>query len=223
MRNKSNIKNFGYKLLISLVGCVLFAISIQIMLALGYGLSPVDVTSQSIKKFLSLDNLGYALMIFHSLFIICILLLNKRLNSSIKDVIRVGVSALVISFFIYITTNIIVIDVDFFSLKGLLIFDIAFFLFAFSLYLIMKSDIIITPYEKFIVLISKKKNYQLGKVRLFSDSALILIAYLFYILLNKETDFSIVTILIALLTGIYIHLFELIVNSFIRRKKYGKN
>ncbi len=210
-------KPFKWQLvLLSLLGMVVLAIGLNILLLLDIGLSSFDTMTYYIQHLLNMDSFGNAALIIHG--IVCIpliFLVHKNEESYVNIVVSI--------FSIFILTRIINIfafitgyDISQLSvLIGIILFIIGFTIFTTGVLMISKANLIIPPYDKFVVETVNFFGMKLGTTRLVFDIILLMLVFVLSIITNVDIPFSLGTLLITFGTGSYMNLIEKI---FLNRK-----
>lgn len=203
------------RLIIALIGIVLMSIGVNALLTLNIGMGPVDTFTLLVQKITKLNEFGNASLLFHMLFAIVLLLLSKKLNVKIRDIIISILSIFfitrVVNMFSFIQIN------EMNSLAFAISFLLSFLILNLGLYLIAKSNIIIAPYDKFVKELANTLDIKIGTNRVLCDSVLFGII----LIVKFTTTIAIViswgTVIVTFFTGLNIRLYEKLFDKYINK------
>lgn len=203
------------RLIIALIGIVLMSIGVNALLTLNIGMGPVDTFTLLVQKITKLNEFGNASLLFHMLFAIVLLLLSKKLNVKIRDIIISILSIFfitrVVNMFSFIQIN------EMNSLAFAISFLLSFLILNLGLYLIAKSNIIIAPYDKFVKELANTLDIRIGTNRVLCDSILFGII----LIVKFTTTIAIViswgTVIVTFFTGLNIRLYEKLFDKYINK------
>lgn len=161
----------------TMVGIILLAIGLNFMILGDVGISGFDTLTQFIADEMGIQ-FGNATLVMHAFYVVLllVLLLMKKMKAYelLVSIISITVVSQAINLFSFITD--ITIDsypVQWLSFLGGLI------LLSTGLAYFMKSNLIVTPADKFIVVFSQTFNFNVGMTKLVHD--LVLLALIFII------------------------------------------
>ncbi len=215
MQTKS--KPFKWQLIIlSLLGMVVLSIGLNILLVLDIGLSSFDTMTYYVQHLLNMDSFGNAALIIHA--IVCIplvYLIHKNKESHLNiliSILSIFILTRIINIFSFITNyNVMNLSV----VMGIILFIIGFTIFTTGVLMISKANLIIPPYDKFVVETVNFFGMKLGTTRLVFDIILLVSVFLLSITTHVDIPFSLGTLLITFGTGSYMNLIEKI---FLKQK-----
>ncbi|MFV0246467.1 MAG: DUF6198 family protein, partial [Mycoplasmatales bacterium] len=95
-------------------------------------------------------------------------------------------------------------------------FIIGFLLYTFGIYLMSKSNIIITPSDKFSVELASIINKAIGNVRIGFDTTLFILSVLITIMFSFTVPYNIGTVIITFGTGISINMYDKILDNILK-------
>lgn len=191
------------KIIVALIGINLMSIGLNIVLNINIGVGPFDSATMLIQDLCSLEKFSNASFMLHMLFAIALISLHKLFNLKVIEIVFSCVSILIITRFVGVYETLI----DFNS-ANLFLFVIGFLVLNLGLYLISISNIIIAPYDKFVVQLASIKNIELGRVRLLCDATLIIIVILLNAFNLSNVVISFGTLFITVGTGFNISLYN---------------
>lgn len=202
-------------LTLSVVGCIIFAITINQMKSYGMGLGALDSLSLAVVSLTVIEKFGNASLLLQSFCLLIMVLLISKL--------KVSKVSLIISFVsIFALTRVINLFSYFNYEQSFTIVTIVstFLLMNFGLYLIARSNLIIPPYDKLIVELASLLNFDIGIFRVIIDCSILFIVILLNALLSSEVPITIATLILTFGTGtniaIYLKLEFLIKNKIER-------
>lgn len=135
------------------LGAILYALGINQLQVLNYGLGSFDSLTLQITKLTSINQFGNASFTIHLIFFVVLLLFINRYKIDFKMIVLSVIS-------IFILTRL----VNFFSQlayyphKSVQVFVITFLVLNLGLFLLAKSNIIIAPFDKFLAETAKYKK-----------------------------------------------------------------
>lgn len=187
---------------LSIVGCIIFAVTINQMKSYGMGLGALDSLSLAVVNLTVIEKFGNASLLLQTICLLIMISLIKKLN--IEKV------SLVISFVsIFALTRVINLFALFSYEQSFTMLTIigTFLIMNFGLYLIARSNLIIPPYDKLIVELANKFNWDLGIFRVVVDSSVLLIVIGSKLLLSSDVPITLATLVLTFGTGTNIALY----------------
>lgn len=191
------------KIMTALLGINLMSIGLNIVLDINWGVGPFDSMTLLVQKIFNITNFSNASLLLHMFFAVILLLLIKVLNIQIRDLILSCLSIFVITRFVWFYGLIINI-----SSNSLMLFISGFLILNLGLYFISISNILIAPYDKFIVEVAEYTQKDLGLIRLIGDVSLLTVVIVLNLLEVTDVVISVGTIFITIGTGLNITLYE---------------
>lgn len=203
-----NSKKLKIRIINAIFGINLLCFGLGYELYINFGMSPFDTFSQSIQAILKISVYGNAALLVQTLFFLGLILGNKKYKLKKYDFIYCYAS-------IFILTRILnVYTLHFPYLKtsnfieNLIIFIFAFMCANFGLFCLLKSELLLAPFDLFVLSTSKVLNFKIGIMRLIIDTLFIGVAIGLIIVLHLGVTVSIGTIIITVCTGTIIRYFE---------------
>lgn len=190
------------RLIKSIIGIVIYAISINNLVAINIGVRSQDLFIETLEKLLHLNQYAYVYFGFEIIFFILLIVFYKQLKMTKHELIISLISIAFLSYMIKITSSF-----TFFS-STYLSFVIIMLVLNFGLYLITQGNLIITPLDKLLVHLSIKYQTSYGKLRLVFDISLIVITELISLVFWRENIITIPLIACTLMSGPIVHLYE---------------
>lgn len=197
---------------ISLVGIIIYAISLNNLLHLNVGKRPQDLLILTLQKlFHSFSYVTIYLMI--EIFFLCLLIIFfKKLHSNVHEIIVSFISILFLSVLIDATSNFV------FQIHGVIAFILIMLFVNLGLSLIAYANIIITPLDKFLLHLSKNISLSYGHTRLAFDIIIFISVIIFNFVVFKSNILNWQTIILIIATGPIIHYYEVIFRHFFKIK-----
>ncbi len=200
------------RIIYMLLGINIFALNLNLLKSFDLGMGSFDTMTMYIQQLLNIKLFGNASFLLHMFFAITLIILSKKYELKYKTIILSIIS-------IFLLTRV----VNIYSLlnikltKNLINFIIVFLLLNLGLYFIMKSNMIIAPFDKFIVETAKYKKVLLSNIRLKGDISLLIIVIIGVLLTPIKVPITIFTFIITFLTGANIYLYEMLFNKLTKR------
>ncbi len=203
--SRNLLKNLGY----GLVGIIILSIGLNMILIANIGAGPFDTFVMANQKILGIDSFANASFFFHVIFVVIMLVFKNFFNTELKSALISVLSIFVITRFIALFDTILY-ALNFDQLNIIFLLICGFLLFSFGIYVLSISNLIIAPYDKFVVEFASSTNISLGTFRVIWDVTMLILAFI----ISKVTDagvvFSVGTLLITVGTGSCIRMFEVL-------------
>lgn len=187
------------RLLKALVGMVVLAIGLNLMLLGNLGVGAFDTVTAIISEVLNI-NFGNAALVLHAFFlVICIgYVILKKVNpfELIVSVAAIFILTRIINLFAFIKLS----GID----APLVVYIVGFILYCVGGALMMKSNTVIAPVDKFVVVTSKLKKTNPGYVRLGTDISLLIVSIFCIYGFGVNVELSLGTLFVTFLTGFII-------------------
>ncbi len=197
------------QIILVVIGACLYALGINQLQVLSYGLGPFDTLTLQLTKITYINQFGNASFLIHLTFFIILCLLVKRYNLNYK---LVGLS--IISIFILTRIINLFSNLYYYPNKNIIVFIITFLILNLGLYFLAKSNLIIAPFDKFLVETSNFLQINFGIVRFAGDILILLIVIIINQIYNQIVPITFFTIIITVLTGLNITMYEMIITKF---------
>ncbi len=185
-----------------IIGVNILAISINLMEYLNLGMGAFNTLVLFLSKYFKI-NFGNATFLLHLIFAILITIFSQKFKIKYKYIL-ISIGS------IFIITRLI-------NLYGLLeinlnktvpVFLIVFCLMNFGIFLIMKSNMVITPFDKYIVELANYRNKLFGSVRMKTDIIILIIIYCINSIYDYQISISVFTLFVTFCAGLNIYLYE---------------
>lgn len=196
------------RIILALLGINLMSLGLNVILDINWGVGPFDSMTLLLQQLFKINNFSNASLSLHLIFAVVLLFLIKRFNIKIRDLIISCLSIFLITRFVGLYDILINIQST-----NVVIFCIAFLVLNLGLYFISISNLLIAPYDKFIVELSQYKKLDLGIVRLIGDGSLLLIVVILNLVGLTNVVISFGTIFITIGTGLNISLYKKMFNK----------
>lgn len=195
-----NNKTLGFRIGLAVIGTLLLAISINFIIGINWGMSTYDTACLTTQYLLNMDQYGDAVLVTHGVFLILIIIFLKKLQSDWKQVLIAIVSILIVSRVINMFGFIIDTEYPTFAVK-FLVFIINVFIVNLAIYLMANSQLVATPYDRFVIQLSAVSGRDLGKARLIVDVITFIVAFIIIVIANLPVPISFATLFIVLASG----------------------
>ncbi len=201
------------KLLVALIGINIFSISINILKNFNIGMGSFDSLTLAVQKIFNIKEFGNAAFIIHLFFFTFLMIMAKRFKIRYSLLFISLLSIFVMTRFINLYGYLIKFQVEF----NLLNFAIVFLTLNFGLFLMMKSNLIIAPFDKFVQEVSNFLKKNLGIVRFFSDVALLVIVLFLNYVFKTNIPFTAGTIFITFFTGFNMGIYDVLFGELFQK------
>lgn len=195
-----------------IIGINVYAISINFLQSLNLGMGSFDSLTLEIQHIFNIKEFGNASFLLHFFFFLILLIFMNKYKMDVKMVLLSILSVYILTRFVNLYSL--------FNLKA----DpsignavIIIIILNLGLYLIASTNLIIAPFDKFIVETSIYLKVPIGKVRVFFDILLLICVVALNMLLSIDISITIYTLIITFATGVNIFMYEVIF------KKLGYN
>ncbi len=198
------------RILITFIGCIIYAFTINELQVIDVGMGAFDSLTLQVMVIFNIIQFGNASFLIHFVFSILLIGLSQMMRVEVKFIFLSIASIFLLSRLVNLMVNFQIVVT--YSLST---FIIIFLFLNFGLYLIAKTNIIIAPFDKFVVELAKYLKINLGVIRFVADVSLLLIVVLINLSLssNSQIEISIFTLLITFGTGINLMIYELIIGK----------
>ncbi len=187
------------------IGVNIYALTINLLQGLNLGMGSFDSLTQEIQNVFGLSEFGNASFMLHFIFFILLLCLANKYRIK-KKMIFLSI------FSILILTRVVNLYSLFnFNLEKTVVSAISVILtLNIGLYLIASTNLIIAPFDKFVVETSNYFKISLGKSRVVCDVTLLIIVILINSILTNKIEITLFTFVITFGTGLNIGMYEYI-------------
>lgn len=195
-----NNKTLGFRIGLAIVGTLLLAISINFIIGINWGMSTYDTACLTTQYLLNMDQYGDAVLLTHAVFLVLIVIFLKKLQSDWKQVLTAIISILVVSRVINMFGFLIDVEYSSFAIK-FIVFMINVFVVNLAIYLMANSQLVATPYDRFVIQLSAVSGRDLGNARLIVDVITFIIAFAIIIIADLPVPISFATLFIVVASG----------------------
>lgn len=193
-------KSIGFRIGLAVIGTIILAISINFIIGINWGMATFDTACLTTQYLFNIEQYGNAVLLTHVIFIVLLILFMKQLQSSWK---HVGIAAISI----FIVSRVInyfgfIIDIEYANTTIMLfVFIVNVVMVNLAIYLMANSQLVATPYDRFVIQFSSSTDRDLGRGRLIVDVITFIIAFVIIIIAKLPVPISIATLFIVLASG----------------------
>lgn len=202
------------KLFMVISGSILYSVGINQLQILDYGMGSFDSLTLQIVSLTPINQFGNASFLIHFTFFIVLLLLIKKCKLDIKMIILSILSIFILTRLVNLFSHL-----KYYPHQNIVVFIITFLILNLGLFLLAKSNIIIAPFDKFLVETAKYFNIKFGIVRVIADITLLFVVLIINAVFGRIVPITIFTLIITFFTGINIGIYELITDNFLKSNK----
>lgn len=194
-------------------GAILYALGINQLQILNYGMGSFDSLTLQITKLTPIQQFGNASFLIHFTFFIILFLHMKKYKLDYKMIILSIIS-------IFILTRIVNLlsYINYYPSQNIVVFIITFLILNLGLFLLAKSNLIIAPFDKFLVETADHYAINFGIIRFIADVSLLIIVFTVNMLTGNVVPITIFTLIITFLTGINIGIYEFVFHKTVKKK-----
>ncbi len=202
--NKNNLQK---RILFAVIGVFLLAIGLQFTIGIEWGVSMFDTSTLVVERLTGL-NFGNAAVVLHTFYLALLIIFMKKLQSKWVELglslVSIFLLTRVINAFSFIAK---MSNYESFIIT-LIVFVISVFVFNIGIYFMSKSNLFISPYDRFVLQLSWALNSELGISRLISDVSLFTLTLIINIIFSLGVTVSIGTAYIIFTSGFQLLLIE---------------
>lgn len=202
-RLRFNVLNSNIYLM--LIGCLIYGYTINQLKILNYGMGPFDTLSYQLTKITIIDEFGNATFVIHLFFWILLFFFRKPLKISFDKLLL----SLVSIFFLTRIINILA-NVWYIKSANLMVFIGTFLGLNLGLFLIARSNLIIAPFDKFLVELANYWQINLGFIRITFDILMLIVAIILNYSFAINQPITEFTIFITIATGLNLSAYSFI-------------
>lgn len=185
------------------IGINIYALTINLLQTMELGMGSFDSLTLEVQNILNLNQFGDASFILHFIFFVILIVVAKIYNVEYRYIILSLFSIFILTrcvnaysvLNLYFEKNIASVLAVILSLN-------------FGLYLIASTNLIIAPFDKFVVETSNYFSVSLGKSRIICDITLLIIVIIINLLITNKIDITLFTFIITFGTGFNIGIYE---------------
>lgn len=207
-RNYLNYKQIS----MVLIGSFFYGLGINKLQIMNYGMGSFDTLTLQLVRLSPIKQFGNASFLIHFIFFLMLLLLMKKYELK-REMIVLSL------FSIFILTRVVNVMgyIMYPQTKSIFSFIITFLILNLGLFLLAKSNLIIAPFDKFLVETANYFKFNFGLIRIIADFSLLLLTYTINWLTNDIVPITIFTLVITFFTGINMSMYELICQKSTRK------
>lgn len=185
------------------IGVNLYAVAINFLQSLNLGMGSFDSLTLQVQQMLGINQFGNSSFLIHFFFFVILLIVAKLYNVQYKMIFLSIFSIFILTRFInfYSMFNVSFEPTIFNSVWIIMFLNL-------GLYLIASTNIIIAPFDKFVVETSNYKQIKLGTSRFSCDILLLALVFIINILLESPIPITLYTLVITFATGLNIGLYQ---------------
>lgn len=183
-----------------------------LLMSVEFALDSFDSLAYFIQHALRLHSLGNAIFLLHIAFWVVLILLQRKKDAISENILSIAS--------VFLITRVIDIYINNFAFQienisyGIIVFLLGFIVVNFGLYLIAITNLFIPPYDKLVVYMSKKLNFEIGKMRQIMDITIILFLFIMSLLTDGLVLLSLGTLFFGFGTGQNIKMYERMFNRY---------
>ncbi len=206
-----------YKYIRLFIGINFYAISINFLQSLDLGMGSFDSITLQVQEIFGINQFGNASFAIHFIFFLILILLAKSYKLQYKMVVISILSIFILTRFVnfYSVFNITFSPTLFNSVWIIMLLNL-------GLYLLASTNIIIAPFDKFVVEASINHNIRLGASRFVLDVLLLVLVIVINTFLINPIPMTIYTFIITFVTGLNIGLYQYIEEKYINKLHSSK-
>ncbi len=199
------------RVILSLIGYMLFGLSINMLLISDVALHPVDNVVVMISKVLPepINTFSVGVLIFHSVFLIIILIFNSKLKAPKEKLILSFISVVISSISIEIFA-LLLGDLEITSNIKYVTFVVFFMTFMLGVYLYTICNFLTPTGDYSLFLFSTYTGKSLGLIRNIFDATMLAIAAFGLFVLKMDLSLELLSIVMALSGGYLYRLYNLV-------------
>lgn len=193
-------KTLGFRIGLAVIGTIILAISINFIIGINWGMSTYDTACLTTQYLLGLEQYGDAVLVTHLVFLVLLLIFMKKLQSDWKQIGIAIISILIVSRVINMFG--FLIDIEYASTAiTFIVFMINVITVNLAIYLMAKSRLVATPYDRFVIQFASSTNRDLGRGRLIVDVITFIFAFALINIFDLPVPITIATLFIVLVSG----------------------
>lgn len=193
-------KTISFRFTLAIIGTILLAISINIIIGINWGMSTYDTTCLTTQYLLHMTKYGNAVLVTHLVFLVLLIIFMKKLQSDWKQILIAIISILIVSRVINFFGFFIDINYPNTIIK-FIVFMISVVTVNLAIYLMAKSQLVATPYDRFVIQFAASTDRDLGRARLIVDVITFIAAFALIVIFKLPVPISIATLFIVLASG----------------------
>lgn len=192
--------HFLKQLILAAIGMFLVALGVNLIIGINWGMATFDTAAMTVQELFGIGLYGDAALALNMVFACILILFKKKLLVRWSDL----ATAFIAVFLLTRTINLLVFitEITYANFpKTLIAFFISVIIVNLGIYFMSVSNLVATPYDRFVIQLSESSKWELGKARLRSDIVLFVIAFFFIFFFKLDVPVSLATLYIVLASG----------------------
>lgn len=193
-------KSLGYRVWLAVIGTIILSVSINFIIGINWGMATFDTACLTTQYLFNIDQFGDAVLITHVFFIVLLLLFMKKFETTWKQMGIAVISILIVSRVINMFGFLIDIEYSNNIIK-FIVFLINVGTVNLAIYLMANSQLVATPYDRFVIQFASSTDRDLGRARLIVDVITFIVAFGLIFIFKLPVPITIATLFIVLASG----------------------
>lgn len=192
--------HFLKQLILAAIGMFLVALGVNLIIGINWGMATFDTAAMTVQELFGIGLYGDAALALNMVFACILILFKKKLLVRWSDL----ATAFIAVFLLTRTINLLVFitEITYANFPMTLIaFFISVIIVNLGIYFMSVSNLVATPYDRFVIQLSESSKWELGKARLRSDIVLFAIAFFFIFFFKLDVPVSLATLYIVIASG----------------------
>lgn len=192
--------HFLKQLILAAIGMFLVALGVNLIIGINWGMATFDTAAMTVQELFGIGLYGDAALALNMVFACILILFKKKLLVRWSDL----ATAFIAVFLLTRTINLLVFitEITYANFPMTLIaFFISVIIVNLGIYFMSVSNLVATPYDRFVIQLSESSKWELGKARLRSDIVLFVIAFFFIFFFKLDVPVSLATLYIVIASG----------------------
>lgn len=193
-------KSLGFRICLAVIGTIILAVSINFIIGINWGMATFDTACLTTQYLFNIEQFGDAVLLTHVIFIVLLLLFMKKFNTTWKQMGIAVISILIVSRVINLFGFLIDIEYANKYIK-FIVFLINVGTVNLAIYFMATSQLVATPYDRFVIQFASATERDLGTARLIVDVITFLAALAFILIFKLPVPITFATLFIVLVSG----------------------
>lgn len=193
-------KSLSYRVWLAIIGTIILSVSINFIIGINWGMATFDTACLTTQYLFNIEQFGDAVLLTHVLFIILLLLFMKKFETTWKQMGIAVISILIVSRVINMFGFLIDIEYTNNFIK-LIVFLINVGTVNLAIYLMATSQLVATPYDRFVIQFAASTDRDLGRARLIVDVLTFIVAFGLIVIFKLPVPITFATLFIVLASG----------------------
>lgn len=184
----------------AIIGMIVIAVGVNFVISLNMGMASFDMLAMVILDMSPVEKFGDAILLIHLTFITFLICGWKYFKMDANKFIMSMLSIVLITRFINLL-GFIQAPTSIAGTSKLLLFVVSVLITNAGVYLLLKSNFVVTPYDRFVLQLSTVKGWSIGSLRWIFDISTLVVTSLIIVCFNLPITISIFTVLIIISIG----------------------